>query len=206
MKDQMSEQTNVSPAARVNILGVGISAIKQDIALQQIDTWIKNNDRQYVSVCTVHTIMECQRDISVRRAVNGAGMATPDGMPLVWLANRDSDKPVERVYGPNLMLAACERSVERGYKHFLYGGADGVPELLAQELKNRFPGMQIVGEYSPPFRQLTQEEEIEIVDMINQAGPDIVWVSLSTPKQDLLDGKSAPKTKGSYLNCCWSRF
>jgi N-acetylglucosaminyldiphosphoundecaprenol N-acetyl-beta-D-mannosaminyltransferase len=179
------EQSWIPAAPRVNVLGVGISAINQDFALQQIDTWIEKKDKRYVAICTVNTIMECQKSSTMRQAINNAGMATPDGMPLVWLAKRDSDRSVERVYGPDLMLAVCERSVKRGYKHFLYGGAEGVPELLAAELNRRFPGLQVVGEYSPPFRNLTSEEETQIIDMINQAAPDIIWIGLSTPKQDL---------------------
>ena len=185
MDDQKVEQNEVSQAARVNILGVGISAIDQEFALQQIDSWIENDERQYVSVCTVHTIIECQKDYSVRQAVNRAGMATPDGMPLVWLASMDGERHVERVNGPDLMLAVCERSVEHGYKHYLYAGDEGVPELMDSELKSRITEQQVVGEYSPPFRSLTQEEEEQIIDMLNQAAPDIIWVGLGTPKQDL---------------------
>ncbi len=200
------EQAEVSQASRVNILGVGISAIKEDFALRKIDTWIENNDRQYVAVCTVNTVMECQKDTAMRQAINGAGMATPDGMPLVWLASRDSEQPVERVYGPDLMLAVCARSVERGYKHFLYGGADGVPGLLASELKNQFPGIQIVGEYSPPFRALTEAEEEEIIAMINEAEPDIIWVGLGTPKQDLWMAKHRPNLNAPVIIAVGAAF
>jgi N-acetylglucosaminyldiphosphoundecaprenol N-acetyl-beta-D-mannosaminyltransferase len=193
-------------APRVNILGVGISAIDPEFALEQIDTWIAENDKEYVAVCTVNTIMECQKSDTLRTAVNEAGMATPDGMPLVWLAKQDSDRPVERVYGPDLMLAVCERSVQRGYKHFLYGGAEGVPELLAEELEQRFPGIQIAGVYSPPFRNLTAAEEDNIIQMINDADPDIIWVGLSTPKQDLWMAKHRPKLNASVIIAVGAAF
>ncbi len=172
--------------ARVNILGVGISPITVSQAIRQISTWIDGRERQYVSVCTVHTVMECQRDEKMCRAVNGAGLATPDGMPLVWLSRWwQKQVPVERVYGPDLMLALCQCSVERGYSHYFYGGGGGVPELLAEKFQRRFPGLKIAGGYSPPFRSLTSAEEVHIVEQINQAAPDIVWVALGTPKQDL---------------------
>jgi N-acetylglucosaminyldiphosphoundecaprenol N-acetyl-beta-D-mannosaminyltransferase len=200
------EQIKVSPVSKVNILGVGISPINQDFALQQISTWIDNGDRQYISVCNVHTIMECQKDLSVRRAVNGAGMATPDGMPLVWLAGWESDQPVERVYGPDLMLAICEHSLDHGYKHFFLGGADGVPELLAAELKHRFPGLQIAGGYSPPFRNLTKQEETSIIDLINQADPDLIWIGLGTPKQDLWMAKHRRKLNASIMIAVGAAF
>jgi N-acetylglucosaminyldiphosphoundecaprenol N-acetyl-beta-D-mannosaminyltransferase len=178
--------------ARANILGVGVSAIDPDFALGCIDTWIENDQREYVVVSTVHTIMECQKSPLLRTAVNNAGMVTPDGMPLVWLANWESDYPVKRVYGPDLMLAVCERSLQRGYKHFFYGGAAGVPELLADKLKTRYPGLQIAGTYSPPFRRLSSKEEGRVNEMINEANPDIVWVGLGTPKQDLWMAKHRP--------------
>lgn len=170
---------------KVNILGVGISAINMDHALEQIASWIDLQERHYVSVCNVHTVMECQQDPNMRRAVNGAGMATPDGMPLVWLARAESKRDVRRVYGPDLMLALCQLSAQRGYSHYFYGGAEGTPELLEERLKMRVPGLRVTGRYSPPFRPLTPEEDATIVTQINAAQPDIVWVGLGTPKQDL---------------------
>jgi len=169
---------------RVNILGVGISAINMDMALDTIHQWISRRKRHYVCVTGVHGVMESQRDEQLRRIHNAAGLVTPDGMPLVWLSRLKGFKQVERVYGPDLMLALCARSAKRNYRHFLYGGADGVPELLEKKLKRRFPRLQLVGTCSPPFRPLTTEEDIQIVQMINGSNPDIVWVGLSTPKQE----------------------
>lgn len=171
---------------RANILGVGISAITMQQAVDQTAHWIDEQERRYVSVCTVHTVMECQRDEEMRRAVNRAGLATPDGMPLVWLSRWwRRQVPVERVYGPDLMLAMCQCAVKQGYTHYFYGGAAGVPELLAEKLQQRFPGLKVVGTYAPPFRPLTAIEDTQIIAQINQAAPDIVWVGLGTPKQDL---------------------
>lgn len=172
-------------ASRANVLGVGISAITLDEALQQIQCWIEHGAREYVSLCTVHTVMECQQSATMRQAVNGAGLAAPDGMPLVWLSQLKQQRPVTRVYGPDLMLALCALSAEQGYSHYFYGGAAGVPELLGRNLEERFPGLKIAGAYSPPFRSLSASEEREIVGCINAADPDIVWVGLGTPKQDL---------------------
>ncbi|MDM8531941.1 WecB/TagA/CpsF family glycosyltransferase [Anaerolineales bacterium HSG25] len=174
-----------SSLPRVNILGVGIHAITMTDALQQITAWINQQARAYVSVCTVHTIMECQQNQPMRQAVNQADMATPDGMPLVWLGRHHSDQPVNRVYGPDLLLAMCELSVEHGYRHFFYGGAEGVPQQLARAMQNRFPELQVAGAYSPPFRPLSAAEDAEMIKIINHAQPDIIWVGLGTPKQDL---------------------
>ncbi len=169
---------------RANILGVGVSAIDVGQALETITKWIEDGERRYVCVSGVHGLMECQRDASLRRIHNQAGLVTPDGMPLVWLSRLKGFRGVRRVYGPDLMLDCCRVSIERGYRHFLYGGADGVPELLAERLRQRFPGLRVVGCLSPPFRALTTEEDEGIVRRINDADPDIVWVGLSTPKQE----------------------
>ncbi len=174
----------MSEVSPVNILGVGISPITMAAALEHISGWIDSRARQYVSVCTVHTVMECRRRDRLRRVVNGAGLATPDGMPLVWLSKWWGQEPVGRVYGPDLMLALCRLSVERGYSHYFYGGAAGVPEQLSRELQRRFPGLKVAGSYSPPFRPLSGAEEEQIMARINRANPDIVWVGLGTPKQD----------------------
>lgn len=174
-----------SDIRRVNILGVGISAMTMPQAVNQVAQWIDSRTCHYISVCTVHTVMECRRDEHVRRAVNAAGLATPDGMPLVWLSRWWGRCPVTRVYGPDLMLALCHLSVERGYSHYFYGGAAGIPELLAENLEQRFPGLKVAGAYSPPFRPLTPAEESQIITQINQTTPDIIWVGLGTPKQDL---------------------
>ena len=169
---------------RVNILGVGISAINIQIAVKTIDKWIQTKRPNYVCVTGVHGVIESQRNDSLKHIHNKAGMVTPDGMPLVWLSRMRGFSSVDRVYGPDLMLAVCEQSTEKGYRHFLYGGADGVPELLEEKLTERFPGIQIVGTYSPPFRPLTPTEEDSITQIIAEANPDIIWVGLSTPKQE----------------------
>lgn len=170
--------------ARTNILGVGVSAINMDLALETIRGWIERREQHYVTVTGVHGVMESQRDEKIRAIHNQAGMVTPDGMPLVWLSRLKGQPHVRRVYGPDLMLAVCQDGLSRGYRHYLYGGAEGVPTLLATKLRERFPGIQIVGEFSPPFRALSPEEDEQIVRDINAANPDIVWVGLSTPKQE----------------------
>jgi N-acetylglucosaminyldiphosphoundecaprenol N-acetyl-beta-D-mannosaminyltransferase len=168
----------------VNILGVGVTPTDLDGALEQIDRWIHRRERQYVCVTGVHGVMESQRDEALRHIHNRAGMVTTDGMPLVWISRLKGHKRVRRVYGPDLMLACCERSVAPGHRHFLYGGAPGVAELLAERLVSRLPGLIIAGTWTPPFRPLSDSERIEITSRINAASPDIVWVGLSTPKQE----------------------
>ena len=159
------------------MLGVGISLINMRTALDQLDRWIASRERQYVSVCTVHTVMECRRQPDLRRIVNAAGMTTPDGMPLVWLSRLAGHHDVSRVYGPDLMLAEMQSSVARGHKHFFYGGRAGVAGRLADVMRRRFPGLQIVGTLTPPLATAAELCNPETAGSINRAAPDVVWVS-----------------------------
>jgi N-acetylglucosaminyldiphosphoundecaprenol N-acetyl-beta-D-mannosaminyltransferase len=169
---------------RVNVLGVGVSAITMADALATIDRWIATRAPQYVCVTGVHGVMESQVDPSLREIHNHAGLVTPDGMPLVWLSWLRGHHHVQRVYGPDLMLACCEASIKKGYRHFFYGGGPGVAERLAKRLGERFDGLQVVGTWTPPFRDLTAAEEEALFDRIASLRPDIMWVGLSTPKQE----------------------
>jgi N-acetylglucosaminyldiphosphoundecaprenol N-acetyl-beta-D-mannosaminyltransferase len=169
---------------RVNVLGVGVSAIDMAQALATIERWLAQREPHYVCVTGVHGVMESQRDKVLRRIHNRAGLVTPDGMPLVWLSRLYGQSHVERVYGPDLMLACCEWSVVRGYRHFLYGGGDAIAQRLGERLCCRYPGLCVVGVCSPPFRPLTVDEDQAIVRRIDESRPDIVWVGLSTPKQE----------------------
>src|SRR5712692_5283007 len=151
---------------RANILGVGVSTINMEIALRTIEEWISRQDHHYMCVTGVHGVMESWRDEDLRRVHNSAGLVTPDGMPLVWLSRLMGFRQVKRVYGPDLMLALCERSAKRGYGQFFYGGAPGVAEKLAGRLRSRFPALRVAGVYSPPFRRLSPEEDTAAVEHI----------------------------------------
>jgi len=170
--------------ARTNVLGVGISLINLPMALDQLQQWIARRDHQYVNVCTVHTVMECQRDPALRGIVNAAGMVTPDGMPLVWLSRLAGHRYVSRVYGPDLMLAELAASVAAGHRHFFFGGRDGVADRLARVMREKFPGVQIVGTVTPAVGTAQELCTPEAVALINQARPDIVWAGVSSPKQE----------------------
>jgi N-acetylglucosaminyldiphosphoundecaprenol N-acetyl-beta-D-mannosaminyltransferase len=172
------------PVARVDVLGVRVSAVDMDRTLAVLDDWITSGTRQYVCVTGVHGVMESRRDARLQQIHNAAGLVTPDGMPLVWWTRAVGCSHTRRVYGPDLLLACCERSLATGYRHFFYGGQDGVADLLARRLSRRFPGLAVAGTYTPPFRPLTDDEDADVVSRINDAGPDIVWVGLSTPKQE----------------------
>lgn len=174
----------MQPIPRTNVLGVGVSAVNMAAALQVIEGWVARREPHYVCVTGVHGIMESQRDAGLRKIHNSAGLVTPDGMPLVWLGRAYGHHNVERVYGPDLMLGLCQHSLSLGYRHYFYGGSEGVAQRLADRLCARFPGMKVAGVYAPPFRPLSDEEDEMIVQLINDSKPDLVWVGLSTPKQE----------------------
>ena len=184
---------------RVNILGVSVSAINMEMALEWMETAIKQDGRRYIVVCPVSTILACLDNPAVRRAVNRAGLVTPDGMPVVWLTRAAGHPHAGRVYGPDLMLDFCARSVKLGRRHYFYGGVEGTPEQLAAVLSARFPGLQIAGGYSPPFRPLTPEEDDAAATRINAARPDVVWVGLGSPKQDLWMAKHRERLNAPLL-------
>jgi len=136
---------------RINVLGVGVSALNMEMALEIIEGWI---ERRGAPLCLRHRRPRrdgSQRDENLRRIHNRAGLVTPDGMPLVWLSRLKGFRHVERVYGPDLMLALCGRSAAKGYRHFFYGGAQGVPEQLAARLRGTVSGLAGGGDLFSSF-------------------------------------------------------
>jgi N-acetylglucosaminyldiphosphoundecaprenol N-acetyl-beta-D-mannosaminyltransferase len=201
-----SSARGMSALPRVNVLGVGISAINLTQAVDRIERWIESRERQYVNVCTVHTVMECQNSSRLRAIVNGSGMSTPDGMPLVWLSKLHGHREAGRVYGPDLMLAVCDRGRSKRIRHYFYGGAPGVAKLLGERLQARFPGLEVAGTYSPPFRPAHVEEDRAVLDNIDAATPDVVWVGLGTPKQDYWLGRHRSLLRAPVLIAVGAAF
>jgi N-acetylglucosaminyldiphosphoundecaprenol N-acetyl-beta-D-mannosaminyltransferase len=169
---------------RVGVLGLGVCPVSIPVVLDIMDGWIRAREPRYVCVTDVHCVMESRRDPELRRIYHEAGLVVPDGMPLVWLSRLAGHAEAARVYGPDLLLACCEHSLTHGYRHFFYGGASGVADLLAERLAQRFPGLGVAGTYSPPFRPLTPAEDAAIVELINGSRADVVWVGLGAPKQE----------------------
>jgi N-acetylglucosaminyldiphosphoundecaprenol N-acetyl-beta-D-mannosaminyltransferase len=169
---------------RVDVLGVEISVVDMAKAVDSIAEWLASATRTYVCVTPAHSVMDCRDDLALRDIFNASGLTTPDGMSIVWLLKLHGFREATRVYGPDLMLAVAERSVTAGWRHFFYGGAPGVVDDLVSHLTFRFPGLQLAGTYSPPFRALAPEEDDAVVAMINAAAPDILWVGLGSPKQE----------------------
>lgn len=167
------------------MLGVRVDTVQIPDAIERIEQWIAcGNQCHYVAVTGMHGVMEAQHDPAFKQVLNSADLVVPDGMPLVWVGRIRGHQLRRRVYGPELMLAFFETTAKKGYRHFFYGGAAGVPERLMECLQKRFPGTIIAGTYSPPFRPLTSDDDSQILELINRATPDVIWVGLSTPKQE----------------------
>ncbi len=174
----------LNPSPRVNVLGVGVSAINMDTALAQITAAVARKQKGYICVTGVHGVSEAQSDESFRAILNRAFLCTPDGMPLVWVGRWSGQRQMDRVYGPDLMLAVMEASEKAGWRHFFYGGANQTAECLREKLLRRFPKLLVTGVYEPPFRPLNATELRELTQQVAAAAPDIFWVGLSTPKQE----------------------
>ena len=175
----------VFDAHSFDVLGVRVHAVQTDGLVAQMEKWISNRDGCHtVAATSMHGVVEAQRDPSFKTILNSMNAVVPDGTPLIWAGRRKGHRLSRRVYGPDVVLEFCERTCRRGYRHFFYGGEPGVPERLAESLKHRFPSMKVCGTFSPPFRPLDPKEDKEIMTMISQTSPDVLWVGLGTPKQE----------------------
>jgi N-acetylglucosaminyldiphosphoundecaprenol N-acetyl-beta-D-mannosaminyltransferase len=169
---------------RVNILGVGVMPLDLSRAVAILDNWRVQGRRDYVCCVSVHGLVTAQRDPAVREALNRCGLATQDGMPLVWWSRWAGRADAQRVCGPDLFDAVCAHGIERQYRHYFYGGTPAVLEQLRARLAARHPGMIIAGMYAPPFRPPTETEDAAEIAAINAARPDFVWIGLGMPKQE----------------------
>jgi N-acetylglucosaminyldiphosphoundecaprenol N-acetyl-beta-D-mannosaminyltransferase len=170
--------------AKVNVLGIGIDAVNMKQALARIADDLRRQRKGYVCHCGVHGVMEAYRDSSLAKIFDEAALVTPDGMPTVWVGRHQGHPTIERVTGPDLMLEVFSRAEFRNYTHFLCGGKDGVAEELRERLAARYPRVKIVGTHTPPFRSMSPAEERDFIAKINRLRPDIIWVGISTPKQE----------------------
>ncbi len=183
----MASQTVTAPQVdevpSFRVLGVKVSAVQIPDAIARMEYWIAHEpSTHYVAVTGMHGVTESQTDARFKQILNHADLVVPDGMPLVWLSHRHGFNLKRRVYGPELMETFC-RVTGNKYRHFFYGGAPGVGDDLATQLNQRH-GIQIAGVYCPPFRPLTEQEQADVIAQVQDANPDVLWVGLSTPKQE----------------------
>jgi N-acetylglucosaminyldiphosphoundecaprenol N-acetyl-beta-D-mannosaminyltransferase len=182
-----------------DVLGVRIHAVDAESAADVIVGWIAEGRRDYVVLTGAHGVVEMQSDAELRAINNAAGMTTPDGMPVVWLGRRHGFRGVGKVAAPDLMEAVFTRSVERGLRHFFYGGGEGVADLLVARLRDRWPTLAVAGVMTPPFRALTEDEVHATARTLDDARPDIVWCGLGCPKQERWMARFRPLVEAPVL-------
>ena len=168
-----------------NILGTRVNPLTIKEAVTQIKIWVTQKSTYFVSIASINNILSALKESSLVAVQNSADMTTADGMPLVWILRLRGHKHIERVCGPDLMPAVLEMAEQEGFSNYFYGCTDEVLETMRNNLKKMFPGLKITGSYAPPFRKLNEEENREVIDRINRCNPQLVWVGLSTPKQEL---------------------
>lgn len=194
--ESLSSVVAPAPPPRGEVLGIPLALGGYEEVLEWIDEMVRLRCPGYVTAAAVHLVMRAQEDSEIRAAVLGASLVVPDGQPLVWALRLLGHREIHsRVYGPDLMLACCERAAARGTRMYLYGGrSESALVALALNLRSRFPGLQIVGAYSPPhvdgnswapFREPSPEEDRRTVAEIDGAGAEIVWVGTGQPRQEL---------------------
>lgn len=177
----MKLNQNTSP---ILILGTNVNATSYKDATKQILGWANCRESRYICIANVHMVMEAYDDVSFREVVNNADLVTPDGMPLVWVLRRLGHRLKDRVYGPTLTLWVLEAAAKQGVPVGFYGGAPDVLERLIENIRKRFPDLQVAYKLSPPFRNLSSDEDADIVREINASGARILFIGLGCPKQE----------------------
>jgi len=168
-----------------SILGSHIDALEWDDAISTICTWAKNRESRYVAICNVHSVVTALQEPLHKQVINSADMATCDGMPITWMLRKLGFPQQQRINGPDLMWKYCEKVEKSGQKVFFYGSTDENLVLLKTRLLVVFPALQIAGMYSPPFRDLTDDEDAQVVKRLNDSGAGVVFVGLGCPRQEL---------------------
>ena len=182
-----------------NILGVNVSCLDMNKAIELVTNNLENLSGKYICVSNVHTTVMSYEDAEYRNIQNSASFVFPDGKPLSVVAKKREYKNIERVTGPDFMDKMCDISNEKNYRHFFYGSTEKTLEKLKQHLKEKYPNIEIVGMYSPPFRELTEQEDEEIINKINETNPDFVWIGLGAPKQEKWMYNHKDKIKGLMI-------
>lgn len=167
-----------------NIMGVNIAAINMKWLLRFTEKYIQDLSGDYMCVTNVHTVVTSYENVDYCVIQNDAILSIPDGGPLSSIGRHRGYKEMHRTTGPSYLDEIMKISVNIGWRHFFYGSTNETLEKLKFKLERNYPGINIVGMYSPPFRSISTKEDKEIVDQINQTYPDFVWVGLGAPKQE----------------------
>ncbi len=203
IQPESSIQARVSPIRpprTVSVLDIPLALTDYERTLDWIDQMVQARERGYVCVCNVHAVMASSEDPELRASLLSSSLNVPDGQPLVWAINALGHSLAGRVYGPELMSRSCARAADTQQRLYLYGGRNqGALVQLALNLRQRHPGVKIVGGYSPPHRPLDEEEQSAVVDEINRSRADVVWVGIGVPKQEKWMAMMRPRLEAPVL-------
>jgi N-acetylglucosaminyldiphosphoundecaprenol N-acetyl-beta-D-mannosaminyltransferase len=194
--------------SRMNILGINMDCLSYKDMHQIFNVWLtdKESRSHSIALINVNCCVSAFLDQDLTDLYNKADIVGIDGMPFVRWARAFYNKKADRFYAPDLMLEAASKTKEYGYTFFLYGGSPGAPDKIEHYLRDKFEGVKVVGKYSPPFRPLTEEEDQAVCDMINAAKPDIVWVGLGSPKQDVWISEHRERVRGTIMVASGATF
>ena len=184
MRDDIQENAGTPRWPQCDILGIRFDLIDYEKVFEIIQVWRKRNERHFMISSNPHDV-HLSRNDDVRRASAKASLTLPDGIGIIIAATILGYKHHGRVTASDLMLKLCDWDRQYGYRHYFYGSTKEVVKKLIERLTEKYPGLEVAGTYCPPFRPLTQEEDEAIVEEINSTHPDIVWVGLGAPKQQL---------------------
>ncbi len=184
----------------IDILGMRVNMVQMAEVIKTMEEWIIDKSQvNYIVASNAYDAVVSKKNIKVREATNSSNLTVPDGISLVMLLRIYGYPLKKRVYGPDLMLEFLKLAEVKGYSNFFYGSTREILNLLVSNLRVKFPRLNITGSYSPPFRELSSEEDKEVVDMINNASPDVLWVGLGTPKQQLWMYEHKDKLKAPVM-------
>ena len=196
-----------SKIEKCKILGVNLTVTDYNGVIEAIRNAVDTNNQIRLNFTNVHVVMSAQNNKKLMAALNNTkALSQPDGMPLVWAMKTYGKKINDRVYGPDTFELCMKKSAELNLKHFFYGSTEKTLTLLQKNLLKKFPDLIIAGSYSPPFRALTKEEEVEVAKKINESGANIVWVGLGAPKQEIWVDKMAEKLSSPVIVAIGAAF
>jgi N-acetylglucosaminyldiphosphoundecaprenol N-acetyl-beta-D-mannosaminyltransferase len=192
----------------IRFLGLSLHCLSYDDTFCKFDEWINGRrDRAHsVALVNVNCCVSGLLDPKVRRLYQQADLLGIDSMPFLYVARLLKNKSSDRLYAPDMMIEAGKQSTRRGYKFFLYGGAEGAPEAMSAYLRKVCPDVQIAGTLSPPFRPLSRQEDDTVCRTILESGANIVWVGLGSPKQDVWIAEHSRKLPGCILIASGATF
>jgi len=183
-KAMTQTMTQVNPPSQ-SIIGFPVTALPFDSQMSLILNWAKHGLSKSVCIANVHMLVEAYQNSNFAKVLQEADLVTPDGMPLVWMLKLLGVRKQDRVAGLDVLQALCEKSTKAGVKVFFLGSQAGILNQMRERLDREFPDLQIAGMEPLPFRPMTPEEDEALVEMLNQSGAGIVFVSLGCPKQEI---------------------